>query len=336
MILTAVRFACPSPAIAGSLVNENPTSMASQDSVPISCLPDSHEGTLGAEQDECHQADRAGSRSTDSLTHAVEHNSDLLGHLLEQFTSLQEHILADAVPAENVGEGERQELAAQVDKCRQYIDECERQIADLEQQNKDLASQVANSSVRQTVACTDSGTSDALSWEDRKQLIIQQMEDESFDDERFVGQVEAAEPIDPIQFVEQLNEEFERTREELNRRDEEVGELRCLLQQQSETRENGTAIGAAAIAGMIDTDELVQEERARLQQLQEEWEEKFRKGEIEASLERAKLSRERMELARKNSELEERLEHLERENRHVEQSGPSSRRWLAKLGLSDE
>ena len=48
---------------------------------------------------------------------------------------------------------------------------------------------------------------------------------------------------------------------------------------------------------MIDENELVVQERERLQMLQVEWEEKFREGEIQASLERAKLSRERQELA---------------------------------------
>ena len=123
---------------------------------------------------------------------------------------------------------------------------------------------------------------------------------------------------------------------ELSRRDDEIRELRCLLQQQSETRECGVAIGAAAIAQMIDADELVQEERQRLQLLQAEWEEKFRQGEIEASLERAKLSRERQQLAVKQTELEEQLEHLRRESRQDQEVGSaSSRRWLVKLGLTE-
>ena len=74
----------------------------------------------------------------------------------------------------------------------------------------------------------------------------------------------------------------------------------------------------------------------RLQQLQDEWEDKFRQTEIEASLERAKLSRERQELANKMSEIEEQLSHAKREARHhaTNEEGPS-RRWLAKLGLAD-
>ena len=135
--------------------------------------------------------------------------------------------------------------------------------------------------------------------------------------------------------LQQLHDEVIGARGELERRDEEIHELRSLLEEQSGTRGDGVAVGAAAIAEMLDADELVQQERERLQALQQQWEEKFRESEIEASLERAKLSRERLELARKNSELEERLEHLRREARQAEETGPSSRRWLAKLGLAD-
>ncbi len=121
------------------------------------------------------------------------------------------------------------------------------------------------------------------------------------------------------------------------KREDEVHELRCLLDHQSETRDGGIAIGAAAIAGMIDEDQLVVQERERLQMLQAEWEEKFRQGEIQASLERAKLSRERLELANTKADLEEQLEHFRRESRQrQENDSGSTRKWLAKLGLSDD
>ena len=217
-------------------------------------------------------------------------------------------------------------------RLRDQVRELQAQLAELEQQNGDLASQVAGSNIRKSVADDHSDCTEALSWEERKALILQQMESDSFDSDAFVENLssesasEAAH--DPAAYVEQLHREMQR-------RDEEIQELRCLLEQQGGAREGGVAIGAAAIAQMVDSDELVQEERRRLQQLQAEWEEKFRQGEIAASLERAKLSRERQELARKNEELEEQLAHLRRECRSVEQDGQPSRRWLTKLGLSE-
>jgi hypothetical protein len=88
---------------------------------------------------------------------------------------------------------------------------------------------------------------------------------------------------------------------------------------------------------MLDADELIAHERGKLQQLQVEWEEKFREGEIEASLERAKLSRERQEVFATKQELELQIEQLQREYRQANAAGGrSSRRWLAKLGLAEE
>ena len=59
------------------------------------------------------------------------------------------------------------------------------------------------------------------------------------------------------------------------------------------------AIGAAAVAQLLDTDELVRQERESLKQLQDGLREQLRKAEVDISLERAKLARERAELDEK-------------------------------------
>ena len=176
------------------------------------------------------------------------------------------------------------------------------------------------------------------------------MESDTFDTEAFVSGLQSSNKIqsqhsadglvlDPVAYIEQLCTELDRRNNELKSKNQEIGELHCLLEHQGGAREGGLAVGAAAIAQMMDNDELVSEERERLKQLQAEWEEKFRKGEIEASLERAKLSRERQELAKREAELEEQLEHMKRELRLVNESSnsgsSSSRRWLQKLGLGE-
>ncbi|WP_236621033.1 hypothetical protein [Rhodopirellula sallentina] len=232
------------------------------------------------------------------------------------------------------------------------LDEAWRTNEELRHQNEMLAAQVAESNVSQTVKAS-SGNDDSLSWEERKALIMRQMEEDTFDADEFVSSLssngggkavvaasegvgDAAEPEPlptPQEFVESLVERAERAERSLLKRDEEIGELRMLLENQSGTRDDGTAIGAAAIASMIDSDELVMEERERLQQLKNDWEDKFRQAEIEASLERAKLSRERQELAKRAQELEERLEELQREKRDNAAPAKTGRRWLAELGL---
>lgn len=223
------------------------------------------------------------------------------------------------------------------------------EIEDLKEQSGDLAAQLAKSNVKSGVAKEQSGTADALSWEERKELIMQQMEDDSFDAEQFIQTIsedgtesqdqEAEEaPQSPEAFVASLLEKLRRTESELEDRVEEVNELKTLLQDQSETRDSGVAIGAAAIAQMVDADELVVEERERLKELQLEWEKKFREAEIEASLERAKLARERSEVAKKQEDLEEKLFRFNRENKQDQDAAAEgkSRRWLAKLGIKDD
>ncbi len=246
--------------------------------------------------------------------------------------------------------GNEDELREDLLHLQTTLDEAWRANEELRHQNEMLAAQVAETSVRQTVQSTH-GNDESLSWEERKALIMRQMEEETFDADEFVSslssgtgnsisssvpETEGAEPVppqSPQEFVESLIEKIERAERTIQKRDEEIGELRMLLESQSGTRTDGTAIGAAAIASMIDSDELVMEERERLQQLKNDWEDKFRQAEIEASLERAKLSRERQELAKRTQELEERLEEMQREKRDNPTPAKSGRRWLAELGL---
>lgn len=261
-----------------------------------------------------------------SVIDAVDENTRLLQKLIEQF--------ADFQPAAAIEQPYHHDQADQL-----QLQELHDRISELEQQNHDLATQLASVNLRQTVATANSSTDDALSWEQRKEIILRQMDEESFDADAFVKdlQTEYEQQIEtPAEFIEHLQTDLEKCEAELVRRNGEIGELKCLLQQHSETRESGVAIGAAAIAQMVDSDELVQQERERLQQLQTEWEEKFRQSEIKASLERAKLSRERQEVVKKTAELEEQLEHLRRDSKLKDDAGStSSRRWLVKLGLTE-
>jgi len=279
-----------------------------------------------------------------SVAEAVEANTELLRELLDQFTEYRQSRAA-AVPEEHV---DRQLDASDTTDGDQHLDrvsELETQVSELQEligqlraQNSDLASQLASSCVRETVATSVSGTSDALSWDDRKQLILQQMEDDSFDAEAFVESLSAEtedESINPLEYVRQLHVTLENREAEIACREQEIRELRCLLDQQSETLQSGVAIGAAAIAENIDSDELIQEERKRLHSLQREWEEKLRDEEIKSSLERAKIARERQELAHKQAELEEQVIHHQRESLQQQGGGPRSRRWLAQLGLNE-
>ncbi len=232
------------------------------------------------------------------------------------------------------------EVVEHLRSSQQQNEVLRQQSDELQQQNEDLAAQLATSNVRNTVSSPQSSTSDALSWDDRKALILAQLEAETFDADAFVENLQSERDMQcesPIEFVDSLLRQLSGQKSELARKDEEIGELRCLLEQPCETRGSGVVVGAAVIAQLIDADELVLQERDRLQRLQSEWEDRFRRSEIDASLERAKLSRERQALANKTVELEEQIEHLRREARQNEKmGGEPTRRWLVKLGLHEE
>lgn len=322
-------------------------------------LPESENPAVEAiscQTDIAHNKSVAAKVEIDPVMDAIAANTAMIQHLLDRLGPQNENT-GNQAPALGTPGLENdlvvQQLQDEIAELRHRNDELimelqrrQNRIDELSQQSDDLAAQVAQFGVRQTLATPQSSSGDALSWEDRKQLILQQLEADTFDADDFVESItqeltldEANDqtPCSPQELFEELVSRLQSSESELAQRKAEISELQMLLDQQSETREGGVAIGAAAIAQMVDSDELVMQERERLQVLQDQWEEKFRQSEIEASLERAKLSRERQQLAKKTEQLEEELEHLRREERQSFDPAESgtSRRWLAKLGLSD-
>lgn len=283
-------------------------------------------------------------RGEQTVIEAVHENAQLILDLTHQFDTLRSELATNldssfsARSLKNDDDGS----AADSDDVQQWQEECDRlhrrvlvledELDESRKQNGTLAAKLANQSVA-AVASSPAESGESLTWEERKQLIMDQMENESASDHTN-GVVPRDSNGDANLQSESESALIGRLQAEVEASDREVAELRQLLEQQSQTCDGGVAIGAAAIAEMIDDDELIQQERARLQQLQKEWEEKFREGEIEASLERAKLSRERQEVARQKVELEVQLERLHRELKDSD-GGGSTRRWLTKLGLSD-
>ena len=163
---------------------------------------------------------------------------------------------------------------------------------------------------------------EAMDWESQKRKMLAQLEADIDED-------------DPEQVQDRLTVEgaIRMTDEAVAQKDRELEELRRLLDDQSQNL-GGVAVGAAAIAEMLDTDELVQQEREKLEVLQQEWREKLRKAEIDISVERAKIARER-------AQLEERLQSMEQrsisddKNEPASEQTPKRGKWLARLGLKD-
>lgn len=277
-----------------------------------------------------------------------------LDEVLERFGALESAVSALAPTATSAASVETGQVIIAMDEDERLqwsarLESLQASHDDLVQQNADLAARLAQSSVGEAVQDRRGGD-ESMSWEERKQMMLRQMEDDTFDAEAFIGalgdqtdigQESEEEPMSPAQWIEAISERMIRAEQLAADRLAETEELRTLLQQQRDDRENfafgeEVVTGASAIAGLVDADELVQEERQRLQDLKDHWEDKFRQTEIAASLERAKLSRERQELARRTAELEEKFEDLKRQQRQVGTPDSGGRRWLAELGLAAE
>ena len=204
------------------------------------------------------------------------------------------------------------------------------ELADLKQQNSELASQLAEaqSSLHNPPHLSLATLNqESMTWEQRKKLIMQQFENEASDS--YGDNSKSRIDVEDV---------LQTTQAEIDRRDKEIEELKAIVEQQSNTRE-GVAIGAAAIAQMLDSDELVKLEREKLAAIQREWEGKLRDAEIQISTERAKLSRERAELESQSRLLAEQLVNLPQQPNAAAETkidGKPVRRWLEHLGLRDK
>lgn len=188
-------------------------------------------------------------------------------------------------------------------------------LRELRKRNADLESRVAQSV--QTAA-----SSGAMDWESQKRRMLAALEAEERDT-----------PIAPQRADDRLTIEgtIHITDQMIADKDREIAELKQLLEAQSQNVGN-VAVGAAAIGAMFDTDEIIRQERERLELLETELQEKLRQAEIELSRERARLARDRVEI----DELKRALD-LERQKfaAPVDASGRKvpGGNWLARLGL---
>ena len=159
-----------------------------------------------------------------------------------------------------------------------------------------------------------------LDWEAEKRRIIAALESD-FDDADFEDRTARL----------KIEEVVRTTDQAIAEKDREIAELRGLMETQG--RDLVLATGNTAEVGQaIDLDEVVREERVKLQQLQEEYRGKLRQAEVELSLDRAKLARQRSELEEQRRAKEPQAE----SPRSATLAIPSRGKWLSRLGLADE
>lgn len=215
-------------------------------------------------------------------------------------------------------QGLREELADMKRRSELAMDdlhEQKRRVAELEQQP---ARKLPASPLE------DSGK---LDWESQKQRLLAALEaDDGGDEDDEQRREERLKMRDVVAQTDQA----------LAAKDEQIAELERLLAAQSASI-GEVAVGAAAVADVLSADDVVRNERERLQHLQQEWEEKLRQAEIELSVQRAKLARERAEIEERQRSLREKPDHGHPDTADGMPAVKNPRgRWLTRLGLKDD
>lgn len=161
----------------------------------------------------------------------------------------------------------------------------------------------------------------AMDWEAQKQRLLASLEAD--DDDRAEAVAEHSSIEGTIRITDQI----------VAQKDQEIAELKELLEQNANALPAATG-DPAAIAELLNGDEIIRQEREKLQQAQAEWREKIGQAEVDISVQRAKIARDRSELEGKNRQYQ-----AEQERRANEETGgagkPAGGRWLARLGLKD-
>lgn len=219
----------------------------------------------------------------------------------------------------SIGTGSEAELKRQLASVRNELIDARHEVVDVRLQCNELASRLAKFQDPSTV------NHDAVSWEDRKHALLKMLEEQD------------QQELSSAENVIEMKQILEETSVQIQIREKEIADLKSLLEQQS-IAANGFAVGAAAVANLVDADEIVAEERQRLKEMQLQWEQKQRQGEIEMSLERAKLARERLEIQDKLQQLEAERDLVKRATENASQATPAPHkgRWWARLGLKDD
>lgn len=193
-------------------------------------------------------------------------------------------------------------------------------VRDLKRQNAELESKLA----RAGGGGGGSPATGKLDWEAQKRRLLASLEADF--DPRDANRAEERLTIEgAIRITDAVVAEKER----------EIAELKQMLEMQSASQ----GPGAAAIAGVLDQDEVIQQERENLRQLQAQVQEKLRKAEIDISVERAKLARDRAELEEKLAAMEVRQADEPPANAApggLDKGGKPRGRWLTRLGLKEE
>ena len=286
-------------------------------------------------------------RQTAEIDALLEHSAELERQLAERPAT------ADAGPELAALAAERDRLAAQLAEAQTRLAEAERrppsegddgklaeELADMQRRyqlamedvretkkkNAELEKRLAAGGAQPSPAVAAGG---GMDWEAQKRRLLAELEaDEGQEGEE--SEEDRAERL-------KIRDVVAKTDAVLAAKEQEIEELKQLLDAQSNNI-GEMAVGAQAIAEMLNQDEVVTAERERLVQLQKEWEEKLRQAEIDLSVQRAKIARERAEI----EELQRQFKQQQAEHGDDGSPGdakskkPPRGRWLTRLGLKEQ
>jgi hypothetical protein len=257
---------------------------------------------------------------TESKASASKADPTELAKLRDENKRLEESLAEAEERAKQSGGGGGQDA----EDLRRRFEMAVQDVRELKTKNAELTDQLAKA--RSASPGAASTGAQGSNWEALKQKLLADMESD-FDDK------DGAQKADKLT----VQGAIKITDEVVAEKEHEIQELRRLLESQAQ-QVGEVAVGAAAVAQMLDTDELIRQERESLQRLQESLREQLRQAEVDNSVERAKLARER-------AELDEKLRGLEAERASMHPSGEGGgekgkkggggRKWLARLGLGE-
>ena len=194
------------------------------------------------------------------------------------------------------GQGLDPTAAQELNDLKRRLELAMQDCRDLKNKNAELARQVDASRAGGGVVAAVDG---AMDWESQKRRMLAQLEAD-FDDN---DEEQQKQKLSIEEAIQKTNQVVAHKEQELAAKDQEIEELRRVLENQASSI-GDVAVGASAIAGVLDNDELVRQERESLKKLQDNLREQLRQAEIELSMERAKIARQR-------AEMEERIQAFE-------------------------
>jgi chromosome segregation ATPase len=199
-------------------------------------------------------------------------------------------------------------------------------LRDLKHRNAELEDKLSHA--RTNSASPDNGAANGKGdWEAQKRRLLASLEADDEDEEDSDSRDQRMSIEGAIRITDEI----------VARKDQEIAELKRVLDDQSSNL-GSVAVGANAIAEILDQDELILQERENLKRIQEEWQQKLRQAEIDISLERARMARERLDLDEKMQSLQaERDKFLDvSQGAKGEMGTANQRRWWARLGLKEQ